>query len=172
MEEVEFSRISKLQFDPETPEVLAAGGSVGFYNKTFDRLTTKSAKPVSIEEASQTNYLPLASDPVIAKLATEMKELSLSWVMPLLLLLMATPRSVNPWDLVTKRISPTAVIVDQREDAQLSSSFSLEHIFVSETANEPPLMIVRLSIPLKIWPLKLLVSIMSCQASFAHLTTN
>ena len=138
MEEVEFSRISKLQFDPETPEVLAAGGSVGFYNKTFDRLTTKSAKPVSIEEASQANYLPLASDPVIAKLATEIEGTVAFMSDAAAALLMATPRSVNPWDLVTKRISPTAVIVDQREDAQLSSSFSLEHIFVSETANEPP----------------------------------
>ena len=53
-------------------------------------------------------------------------------------LLMATPRSVNSWDLVSKRISPTAVIVDQREDVQISSPFALDHILVNETANDPP----------------------------------
>lgn len=138
MEEVEFSRISKLQYDPETPELLASGGSVNFYNKALDRLTTKSAKNVDIDESNQTAYLPLSSDPVIAKLATEIDGTVVFMSDAAAALLMATPRTVNPWDLVTKRLSPTAVIVDQRDGAQLSSSFSLEQILVSETANEPP----------------------------------
>lgn len=138
MEEVEFSRISKLQFEPEAPELLASGGSVGFYNKTFDRLTTKSSKPVSIEEATQNIYLPLSSDPIIAKLANEIEGTVAFMSDAAAALLMSTPRSVNPWDLVARRISQNAVIVDQREDVQISSPFSLEHIFVSETANDPP----------------------------------
>ena len=52
-------------------------------------------------------------------------------------LLMATPRTVHPWDLVTKRLSPNSIIVDQRDDGQISS-FTLDHTLVSETANEPP----------------------------------
>lgn len=137
IEEVEFSRISKLQYDPDIPELLASGGSVGFYNKIFDRLTTKSSKAVSIEEANQLAYLPLASDPVITKLATEIEGTVAFMSDATAALLMATPRTVNPWDLVTKRISSNAVIVDQREDAQ-SSGFSVDSILVSETANDPP----------------------------------
>lgn len=138
MEEVEFSRISKLQFDPEVPELLASGGSVNFYNKAFDRLTTKSAKNVRVEENNQSSYLPLASDPLIAKIAAEIEGIVAFMSDSAAALLMATPRSVHPWDLVTKRISPSAVIVDQREDVQFSSSFSLDQILVSETANDPP----------------------------------
>ena len=53
-------------------------------------------------------------------------------------LLMATPRTVHPWDLVTKRISSSSVIIDQRDEVQMSSLFSLDQILVSETANDPP----------------------------------
>lgn len=138
MEEVEFSRISKLQFDPETPELLASGGSVNFYNKTFDRLTTKSAKNVSIEETIQTAYLPLHADPVILKLSKEIDGTVAFMSDASAALLMATPRTVNPWDLVTKRISPNCIVVDQRDEVQANSPFSLDQILVSETANDPP----------------------------------
>lgn len=138
MEEVEFSRISKLQFDPEIPQVLASGGSVGFYNKTFDRLTTKSSKHVSIEDAIQTSYLPLSSDPVISKLVNEIQGTVAFMSDSAAALLMATPRSVNPWDLIAKRVSPNAIIVDQRDEIQISSPFSLEHILVGESANDSP----------------------------------
>lgn len=138
MEEVEFSRISKLQFDPDTPELLASGGSVRFYNKTFDRLTTKSSKPVNIDESNQLPYLPLASDPIISKLAAEIEGTVAFMTDAAAALLMATPRTVNSWDLVTKRISPNAVIIDQREEAQ-STIFFIDNILVSETANEPPM---------------------------------
>lgn len=137
MEEIEFSRISKLQFDPEAPELLASGGAVNFYNKAFDRLTTKSSKAVSIEEANQFTYLPLSSDPIIAKLANEIEGAVAFMSDAAAALLMATPRTVNPWDLVTKRISSKAVIIDQRDDAQ-STGFSIDNILVNETANDPP----------------------------------
>lgn len=138
MEEVEFYRISKLQFDPEIPELLASGGSVGFYNKSFDRLTTKSSKLVNLDSSNQScTYLQLSSDPIIAKLANEIDGTVAFMSDATAALLMATPRSVHPWDLVTKRITPTAVIIDQREDVQ-STSFPVDHILVSETANDPP----------------------------------
>jgi translation initiation factor 3 subunit D len=117
--------------------LLASGGSINFYNKTFDRLTTKSSKAVSIEEASQIAYLPLSLDPVIAKLATEIEGTVAFMSDAAAALLMATPRTVNPWDLVAKRISSNAIIVDQREDAQSTIS-SIDNILVNETANDPP----------------------------------
>lgn len=79
----------------------------------------------------------MSSDPIIAKLASEIEGTVAFMSDAAAALLMATPRTVNPWDLVTKRISSTAVIVDQREDAQ-STGFSIDTILVNETANDPP----------------------------------
>lgn len=137
MEEVEFTRISKLQFDPDVPELLASGGSVAFYNKAFDRLTTKSSKLVNAESSNNATYLQLSADPMIAKLASQIEGTVAFMSDAAAALLMATPRTVHPWDLVAKRISSNAVIIDQREDIQ-SSNFPIDHVLVSETANEPP----------------------------------
>lgn len=137
LEEVEFTRISKLQFDPDVPELLASGGSVGFYSKTFDRLTTKSSKFVNVGSSNQATYLHLSADPMIAKLANEIEGTVAFMSDAAAALLMATPRTVHPWDLIAKRISSNAVIVDQREEIQ-ASAFPIDHVLVSETANDPP----------------------------------
>jgi translation initiation factor 3 subunit D len=134
---VEFSRISKLQYDPEAPEVLASGGSVPFYNKTFDRVTTKSSKPIYVDDKSALAYLPLSKDPMVKKLASEIEGTVAFMSDAAAALLMATLRTVHPWDLVARHISPNAIIIDQREDLQ-ASSFSIDQVLVSETANEPP----------------------------------
>lgn len=134
---MEFSRISRLQFDPETPETLVVGGSVAFYNKSFDRLTTKSPKQVIIDEIVPTTYLPLSADPVISKLAEEIDGTVAFMSDAVAALLMATPRTANPWDLMVKRVSDKVIIVDQREDLQ-ASSLTIDQILVNETANDPP----------------------------------
>lgn len=123
-----------MQYDPEEPELLAAGGSVKYFNKSFDRLTTKSSKPVNIEDVTIPAYLSLSDDPVIKDLAAKVGGTVVFMTDSVAALLMASPRTVIPWDLLTTRISPNAVIIDQG----VGSNFNIEQVQVSETANEPP----------------------------------
>ncbi len=41
VEEIEFSRLSKLSYDVEDPKDLLLCGAVGYYDRQFDKLTTK-----------------------------------------------------------------------------------------------------------------------------------
>lgn len=98
-EEIEFPRLTKLAFDPEEPELVAAVGRIPLYNKALDKLTTKTPKAVIIDDSvSIQAYCSLAEDPVIARLAAEgvgsvfASDLAAA-------LLMAAPRTLNPWDL-------------------------------------------------------------------------
>jgi translation initiation factor 3 subunit D len=139
LEEIEFSRISKLQYEPEEePHLLKAAGQVRFYNKALDRVSTKSTKLVSIEDVSLPSYVQVVEDHNIRKLVEENCTGAGSIVAmsdAVAALLMATPRTVFPWDLVIKRETRqecTVLLIDQRPEAHLNWSV------MGETSNDPP----------------------------------
>lgn len=130
-EEIEFARLGKLAFDPEDPQLVASGGTLPLYNKTLDRLTTKSPKTLIVDEStSLPSYTPLSDDPVIQKLASSgeakvfVSDVAAS-------LLMAAPRTLSPWDLAVtwKTIDGSGnrvMFIDQRPGAQLHWTSVLE----------------------------------------------
>lgn len=132
LDEIEFSRISRLQFDPEAPELLATAGTLRFYNRALDRLSTKTPRAVSIEDVALAPYARISDDPIVRRLAADgTAQVFMSDVVATLL--MAAPRTVMPWDLVARRLDGTdALIIDQRDDAHL------DYTPVGETSYEPP----------------------------------
>ncbi len=132
--------MGKLVFDPEEPQLVASCGRVPLYNKTFDKLTTKTPKSLFIDDSvSIPAYCSLADDSIIECLAEEgvaavfASDLAAA-------LLMAAPRTVNPWDLQVswKTVNGKQVmLLDQRPDAQLHMTpvgESLSAEFIEDSA--------------------------------------
>ncbi|KLO10228.1 translation initiation factor eIF-3, subunit D [Schizopora paradoxa] len=129
LEEIEFHRLSKLRLDVEEPENLESYGMLYPYDKTYDRLTTRTAKPLEILD--RVKYNPTTSeDPVILKLAKE-NTATIYVTDSILSFLMCAPRSVYPWDVVIVR-KGDKLFFDKRDDGPLDT------VTVNENASEPP----------------------------------
>lgn len=135
LEEIEFPRIAKLQFTfEEDPQLLESMGRASFYNRAFDRVSTKASRAVSLEDVPLPAYVRVAEDPVVQRLAAARAGESTTYVFmsdTVAALLMATPRTAFPWDLTVHRAG-NIVHVDQRADARLDQTL------VGETSADPP----------------------------------
>uniref|UniRef100_A0A4W6E285 Eukaryotic translation initiation factor 3 subunit D n=1 Tax=Lates calcarifer TaxID=8187 RepID=A0A4W6E285_LATCA len=103
-------------------------GALEFYDKAFDRITTRNEKPLkSIKRIFHT--VTTTDDPVIRKLAKTQGNVFATDA--ILATLMCCTRSVNSWDIIVQRVG-NKLFFDKRDN----SDFDL--LTVSETANEPP----------------------------------
>lgn len=66
VEEIEFSRLGKLMFDVGDGENIETWGKAPYYDKTYDRVSTRNEKPLVKTEKVKLN--PTASeDPILLK---------------------------------------------------------------------------------------------------------
>lgn len=129
------------------PEDLVQAGSVEFYDKTYDRVTTKSKKPL---QRIDRNFFRVTTsdDPILTRLQAESDTASDANVFAtdaILSVLMTAPRSNYSWDVVVRRVGPPnreedGVLVENNPkvyfDKRDNSLF--DYLTVNENASEPP----------------------------------
>ncbi|KAF6736742.1 Eukaryotic translation initiation factor 3 subunit D [Oryzias melastigma] len=128
-EEMDFPRLMKMRYmEVSDPEDIECCGALEYYDKAFDRITTRNEKTLrSIKRIFHT--VTTTDDPVIRKLAKTQGNVFATDA--ILATLMCCTRSVNSWDIIVQRVG-NKLFFDKRD----SSDFDL--LTVSETANEPP----------------------------------
>ncbi|CAG8476433.1 4107_t:CDS:10 [Funneliformis caledonium] len=102
LEEIEFSRLSKLNLDVDDGEDLSSHGFLYFYDKNYDLVRTKSERLLLPNEKVRF-FITTSKDPIIEQLARD-NEATVFATDSILSLLMCAPRSVYPWDIVINRI--------------------------------------------------------------------
>ncbi|KAG0345526.1 hypothetical protein BG004_003632 [Podila humilis] len=134
LEEIEFSRLNKLQFEVNDPEDIATYGSVAAYDKVYDRVNTKQEKVLQQVDRERDN-VTTSEDPILSNLAAEPAaegEQRVFATDSIIGVLMTAPRSVYPWDIVINRTADK-VIFDTREGSQL------DYVSVNENSSDPPM---------------------------------
>eukprot|EP00118_Oscarella_pearsei_P014227 m.120530 g.120530 ORF g.120530 m.120530 type:complete len:550 (+) comp37734_c0_seq8:49-1698(+) len=131
--DIDFASLGKLRTDPPEPEDLRKYGTLGYYDKAYDRVNTKSERPLlGINRIF--HKVTTSDDPVIEELCKEHKD-SGEYVVfatdAILATLMTCTRSVYSWDIIAQRVG-NFLFLDKRDKSQ----FDL--MTVNETAVEPP----------------------------------
>ncbi|KAH9938102.1 eukaryotic translation initiation factor 3 subunit D [Fomitopsis serialis] len=70
LEEIEFHRLSKLKLVVDDPEELGSYGKLFPYDKSYDRITTKSERPLQLVDRIKYNTTT-SDDPIISELASK-----------------------------------------------------------------------------------------------------
>jgi len=135
VEEMDVARLQKLKLpDVAEPVDVYTCGELFQYDKTFDRVTVKSERPLT-RVNKEVHKVTTSDDPIIQKLAKQQQSHSGATVFAtddIISTLMCCNRSRYSWDIVVQRVGKKTVIFDKRD----KSNFDL--LTVSETANEPP----------------------------------
>ncbi|KAI9244217.1 eukaryotic translation initiation factor 3 subunit D [Helicostylum pulchrum] len=130
LDEIEFSRLSKLSFGIPTAVDIGSYGSVNVYNKAYDRVNTKNEKMLT--HIDRVKYDTTTSeDPIIQKYIEENKATVFATDSVLSLLMCAT-RTVYPWDIVVKKTADGKVILDKRPGGVF------DFVTVNENSYDPP----------------------------------
>uniref|UniRef100_A0A8C8I5Q6 Eukaryotic translation initiation factor 3 subunit D n=2 Tax=Oncorhynchus TaxID=8016 RepID=A0A8C8I5Q6_ONCTS len=126
-EEMDFPRLMKMRYmEVEDPTDIECCGALEYYDKAFDRVTTRNEKPLkSIKRIFHT--VTTTDDPVIRKLAKTQGNVFATDA--ILATLMCCTRSVNSWDIIVQRVG-NKLFFDKRDN----SDFDL--LTVSETGGE------------------------------------
>lgn len=131
VQEIDFSQFNKLSLPmTQEPEDLLLCGAMSYYNKTFDRLSTRNPQKLTPMNRLVHNVSTM-DDPVIRQLASENAG-NVFATDGLIACLMCCPRSVDSWDITARRIGDI-LILDKRPD-----NTTFDHVTVNETATNPP----------------------------------
>ncbi|TYZ67753.1 hypothetical protein PybrP1_012997 [[Pythium] brassicae (nom. inval.)] len=130
LEQFELAQLSKLQANLPRAEDLRWCGALHEFDTAMDRVTSKSNLRVQRYDDRDFYYVTTTDDPVIEELATQ-GEATVFATDAILAHLMASARSVFPWDIVVQRVN-NMVFFDKRD----ASAFDL--VTVNENASEPP----------------------------------
>ncbi|KAJ3854936.1 eukaryotic translation initiation factor 3 subunit D [Lentinula lateritia] len=129
LEEIEFHRLAKLRLEVDEPENIDSYGRLFAYDKTFDRITTKTEKP--LQQLDRIKYNTTTSDdPVIQQLVNK-NTATIYTTDVILSVLMCAPRSVYPWDIVIVR-EGNSLYFDKRDGGPFDT------VTVNENAADPP----------------------------------
>jgi translation initiation factor 3 subunit D len=131
LEEIDFNRLAKLNLDADEGEDLEDYGFLYFYDRSFDKQPVKGMekKLTAIDRAAFN--VTTSSDPVIQELADK-NEATIFATDTILSMLMCSPRSVYPWDIVITR-QGGKIFLDKRDNAHL------DMVTVNENAIDAPL---------------------------------
>jgi len=130
VEEFDLGQLNKLSTAaPEESDLLWAG-ELSLYDDSYDRISTRTQKPLQRAENREFYYVSTTDDPAIEKLAEEQAG-TVYGTDAIFSLLMAAPRSVYPWDVVVQKLDGVLVF-DKRDTA------TFDYLTVSETSHEPP----------------------------------
>lgn len=130
IDEFDLSQLLKLAANPPQVEDLAWCGFVDQYDDAYDKLTTRLSKNIKRQENKIFYDVTTSDDPILEKFAVD--ELADIYATDSIIAqLMASPRSVYPWDIVVQKVNGM-IFLDKRENS------SFDYLTVSETALEPP----------------------------------
>lgn len=134
LEEIEFSRLAKLQLDPEDATHIKTTGKASVYDRINDKISSKHEKTFQVPTTAAvraTNIPALEDDETLADLAAanDAAVIISDYVASLL---MAAPRTTVPWDIIVKRRGQLTLL-----DARPESDLDL--LPINETAQEAPL---------------------------------
>ncbi|KAG9317712.1 translation initiation factor eIF-3 subunit D [Chiua virens] len=129
LEEIEFHRLAKLKLDVDDAEDIDTYGRVFAYDKSYDRVTTKTERPLQLVDRIKYNTTT-SDDPVIQQLVA--KNTATVYATDVILsVLMCAPRSVYPWDIVILR-EGNNLFFDKRDGGPFDT------VTVNENASDPP----------------------------------
>lgn len=129
VEEIEFSRLAKLQLDHEDPVELAMIGSTRRYDRACDKISTKSERPLVAEPGALRRSAPVEGDELLLAFAERHAAAAVTSNV-VAALLMTCQRTVVPWDITIKRRGPLTIL-DKRPESDI------DLVLVNETAAEP-----------------------------------
>mmetsp|Transcript_6330 Transcript_6330/g.8097 ORF Transcript_6330/g.8097 Transcript_6330/m.8097 type:complete len:506 (+) Transcript_6330:297-1814(+) len=130
IEQFDLAQLTKLSTKIPDAEDLVWAGELAIYNDIFDRCSTKHPIPLQRMDNAEFYYVTTTDDPAMEKFAKE-NAADVYGTDAILSLLMASPRSVYPWDIVVQKIDG-ALVFDKRDTA------TFDFLTVSETSHEPP----------------------------------
>jgi translation initiation factor 3 subunit D len=130
LEEFDLAQLLKLVANPPKVEDLSMCGFLDQYDETYDKLTTRSAKPLKRVDNKIFYAVTTEDDPILGKYAAEGAG-DVFATDAILSHLMAAPRSVYSWDIVIQK-ADGMIFLDKREGS------TFDFLTVSETAREPP----------------------------------
>jgi translation initiation factor 3 subunit D len=130
VEEFDLVQMLKLQFNPPAVQDLLWAGHLAQYDEQYDKVTTRTAKPLKRIENKVFYSVTSEEDPILEKFAAE--EVGNVYATDSILAhLMASPRSVYSWDIVCQKVDGI-IFLDKRENSVF------DYLTVSESAHEPP----------------------------------
>ena len=131
LEEIDFNRLGKLNLDTDEGEDVDSYGFVYYYDRSYDKQPVKTTeRKLNVLDRAAYN-VTTSSDPVIHELA-EKDEATIFATDSVLSMLMCSPRSVYPWDIVIVRHG-NKIFLDKRDNA------ALDMVTVNENAADAPL---------------------------------
>ncbi|KAI1924828.1 hypothetical protein LOZ58_003887 [Ophidiomyces ophidiicola] len=131
LEEIDFSRLSKLNLDTPDGEDLDNYGFLYYYDRSYDKAPVKNAERrlQALERAAYN--VTTSADPVIQELA-EKDEATVFASADILSMLMCASRSVYSWDVVIVKHG-NKIYFDKRDNA------SIDLVTVNENAADAPM---------------------------------
>eukprot|EP00588_Corethron_pennatum_P015549 CAMPEP_0194266726 /NCGR_PEP_ID=MMETSP0169-20130528/1538_1 /TAXON_ID=218684 /ORGANISM="Corethron pennatum, Strain L29A3" /LENGTH=638 /DNA_ID=CAMNT_0039007481 /DNA_START=55 /DNA_END=1971 /DNA_ORIENTATION=- len=130
-EEFDLIKLNKLSTTAPKGEDLLWCGHLDRYNDVYDRVSTRSSVPLKRTENKEFYPVTTTDDPVIEKLAIEGAG-NVFATDAILAHLMASARSIYPWDVVIQKLPGDVLFFDKRDASQF------DFLTVSETAYSPP----------------------------------
>lgn len=132
LEEIDFSRLSKLNLDTGEGEDLDDYGFLYYYDRAYDKQpgAPTSMRKLTVLDRAAYN-VTTSSDPVIQELASR-DEAQVFAADNILSMLMCSPRSVYSWDIILLK-EGNKIYIDKREGS------SLDMVTVNENAADAPL---------------------------------
>lgn len=132
LEEIEFTRLTKLSLDTPDGEDLDSYGFLYYYDRTYDKQpgAKTSERKLNVLERAAYN-VTTSNDPILHELS-EKDEGTIFATDSILSTLMCSPRSVYPWDLVITK-QDEKIFIDRREGS------ALDMVTVNENAADAPL---------------------------------
>ncbi|SPN97143.1 probable Eukaryotic translation initiation factor 3 subunit D [Cephalotrichum gorgonifer] len=131
LEEIDFTRLSKLNLEADNGEDVGSYGFLYPYDRSYEKPPVKGAEKrlTALDRAAYN--VTASSDPVIQELADK-DEATIFTTDSVLATLMTAPRSVYPWDIVIVR-QGNKIFLDKRENA------ALDMVSVNENAADAPM---------------------------------
>jgi translation initiation factor 3 subunit D len=131
-EEIDFSRLSKLNLETSTGDDVDSYGFLSYYDRSYDKPPVKSSERKLNESLDGTAYnVTTSSDPVIQELADK-DEATIFATADILSMLMCATRSVYSWDIVILKHN-NKIFLDKRVNS------SIDLVTVNENAADAPL---------------------------------
>ncbi|KAF2088120.1 eukaryotic translation initiation factor 3 subunit D [Saccharata proteae CBS 121410] len=132
LEEIDFTRLSKLNLDTGDGEDLDSYGFLYYYDRAYDKAPGAKTSERKLNVLDRAAYnVTTSSDPIIQELS-EKDEATIFATDNILSMLMCAPKSVYPWDLVITR-RRNQVFIDKRDNS------TIDMVTVNENATDAPL---------------------------------
>ncbi|TPX40118.1 hypothetical protein SeMB42_g01546 [Synchytrium endobioticum] len=131
LQEIDFNGLAKLFFEVEDPQDIETYGEVNYYDKTFDKKSTKNTQALKSFDRFSPN-LTTSFDPILQKLSKDVDGPTVFATDNVLSTLMCATRAVYSWDIVIQK-DGDKLFLDKRDGSQF------DFLSVNENAAEAPL---------------------------------